>query len=135
MENGKWQRNRKTIPRKVKPLEKTSPNNNENTDDDDEEMVTSLIGLVLTQCLCLGQFVRSLDVIAPSNLATPKTGEAWLFVLSEMVILTMNSLDQLRTLTLSSKVLFPTSRSKKLVYEMDQEVTDFLAEIQLHYGV
>jgi hypothetical protein len=52
-----------------------------------------------------------------------------------MVILTTNSLDQLRTLTLSSKVLSPTSKSREIVYGLDQEVTDFLINIKLHYKV
>lgn len=125
----KWQRNPKITPRKATQHERTSPNNNENTEDEEEATAVSLTGLVLTQCTCIVQFVASLRQTVQFSWATPKTVEAWSFVLWEMVNRTTNTLDRLRILANTLRPWPQTLPNRYVELALIENLTDLLLEI------
>lgn len=129
MENGQWQGNKTTTPPKVTQLELPLRHNNALTDGEIAEMQMSLTGLMLTLLSCTEQFVRSLEVIAQSNSATPKMVEAWLFVLSEMVSRITSISDQLKTLPPISKVSSLTSQSEEYKHAIIDATAAYIQEI------
>ena len=127
MRKSQWQSKPKITPPQEKPLERTSPTNNENTAAEIEETRRLLIGALLTQISCTEQFAVLLQLAVRSNSVTPKTAEALLFDLSEMVNLSMNMSDQLKALTI-------TLMRSRTITQSDREISNLIDSVDMVLG-
>jgi len=101
----------------------------------DAAQAKSLIGATLSLATYTAQFAASLDQVVQSNSATPKTVEALSYALWEMVSLTMNMCDQLRTLAYTFSPLSQISPNKDQVLFAAETIETVMVEISEQFDL